>query len=251
MYSIFGTLDVDELIWYWHYQKYFFPYLTANPSLQILDAGCGNGLWSFYLARKFHHHQILGIDVRQEAIDLCNQIKHAFSLPNLHFRVLPFDGIDFDKEFDIILSFFSLHYSYETDVEILGRFAKALKPGGRLLITVPVTRVLLESPLINSKDMDSSITNKFGIPVDLDELGRHYSSEELISKLAATGFMPQQVHRLVGRFGQWSKLMYSSASPCVLTKILAWPLATLLGRLDACLPANDGMILLCVSRRRD
>lgn len=250
VYSTFGTLDVDEKIWYWHYRKYFFPILRSFPSARILDAGCGEGLWSFHLACKFPQHQIVGIDIRHDAVDFCDQIRKGNTFPNTQFQVLPFTEIAFDQEFDIILSFFSLHYSYETDVDILRLFAKALKPEGWLLLTVPVAPVLWKSQS-KHQVLESGQTNKYGNTIDFDEFKNHYFPEQLSRKLARAGFLPQQFHRLVGRLGQWSKAMNASASHHLFSKLVIWPLATVLGRLDTFLPVKNGMIWLTASRKSD
>jgi len=250
VYSAFGTLDVDEKIWCWHYQKYYLPILRSVPSARILDAGCGDGLWSFYLARKFPQHSILGIDIRQDAVDICSRIKKREGLINTQFQAMPFTEIAFDREFDVILSFFSLHYSYEIDVDILNRFAKALKPGGWLLMTVPVAPILWKSQL-KRRGLESGKTNKYGIAIDFGEFKNHYFAEELSEKLNQAGFMSQQFHRLVGRLGQYAKSAYTSASRRLFTKIVIWTLAAMLRKIGTFLPAKNGMVWLTASRKND
>lgn len=248
LYSTIGILDVDERIWEIHIRRRFFPILSSMPPARILDAGCGEGLWSFELAREFPHHQLLGVDIRPDVIELCNRLQAANSIPNAHFDTQPFTDLIFDCEFDAILSFFSLHYSYRNDVDVLERFAGALKPGGWLFMMVPVAHQLWE-PASWIHPEESGSVSKYGIPIEYDEFRSHYSRQELCDKLSQAGFVCVEIHRLAGRYAQWAKRIYASASHQPVLGMLIWPFAITLGLGDSLLPAHNGMTWLVIARK--
>ena len=250
LYGTVGTLDVDEWIWYWHYRKFFFPLLGHLRTARVLDAGCGKGLWSFYLARGFACSHVTGIDLRAETISFCQRVKRAESIGNAQFEVLAFDDISFQDEFDVVLSFNSLHYSYRNDVEILMRFADALKPGGLLMLAVPVASSLSKGRSQYSA-LDSSKADLYGTTVDVEEFLDHYYPEDLSRKLASSGFELVDMRRVVGRWGQLAKRMYSLAAGYYLLKLALWPFVFTLGWVDSWVPNRNGGFLLVLARARE
>ena len=248
LYSTIGILDVDERIWEIHVRRHFFPLLRSMSPARILDAGCGEGLWSFEFAREFPQHQVLGIDIRQDVVELCNHLQVSSSVSNVRFDTLPFTDLVFDCEFEVVLSLFSLHYSYRNDVEVLERFARALKPGGWLLMMVPVAHHLWE-PSSWIPPEESGKASKYGIPIEYDEFRSHYSYQELSDKLSQAGFASVEIHRLAGRCAQWAKRIYAFASRRPILGALFWPLAIILGFIDAIFPARNGMTWLVAARK--
>jgi SAM-dependent methyltransferase len=246
VYANIGILDVDAWIWYWHYRKHIFPILQSIQPARILDAGCGTGLWSFYLARQYPRCQVIGIDILEEAVAFCTRSKHASRLDNVEFSSMPFLEMTYHQEFDIILSSFSLHYSYQSDVAILERFARALKPGGCLFLAVPAA-LSLWNPGAAKRLPASQQEQKYGITVDAKELISHYYSAELTSKLIEAGFDAHQIHHMVGRTGQFAKKLYASSMRNAFFQIAAWPLAFILGWLDSLTSPGQGMALLVLA----
>lgn len=95
----------------------------------VLDAGCGPGHWTRYLAG-------LGLDVR--GVDLAPRfIAHArASYPGIRFDVGNIDDLEVaTASVGGILSWFStIHHDPDTIDRPLRQFARALRPGGRLLL---------------------------------------------------------------------------------------------------------------------
>lgn len=95
----------------------------------LLDAGCGPGHWTKYLSRG--DREVRGIDLSSEFIA---SAREAF--PSVRFEVGSFRALPVDSgSLGGILSWYSLIHTPPADVPaILSEFARALAPGGGLLI---------------------------------------------------------------------------------------------------------------------
>lgn len=135
-----------------------------TPRLSILDYGCGTGGLTQTLAP---FGEITGVDESGQAIAFC----HKRGMNNVQRidspRDLPSAAYDWVTSFDVL-------EHVEDDVGLLREFRRALKPGGRLLLTVPALSILWSGE---------------------DEVSRHlrrYTKRELIQKLRAGGFEVQK-----------------------------------------------------------
>lgn len=102
-------------------------------NLRVLDAGCGHGYGSDYLAKRIATH-VLGIDSDPSAISfaLCNYTRH-----NLDFRVMDVTKILFPPEsFDAIVSFEVIEHLSNVDNYLEGIY-KTLKHGGVFIMSTP------------------------------------------------------------------------------------------------------------------
>jgi SAM-dependent methyltransferase len=99
-----------------------------NPRPLILDVGCGTGA-NLDLLREFG--EVLGIDSEEAAIRFCGE-RGLDGLTRARAQDLPFG----DGTFDLVTSFEVLEH-LEDDARAAGEIARVLRPGGRLLATVP------------------------------------------------------------------------------------------------------------------
>ncbi|MBN2301069.1 MAG: class I SAM-dependent methyltransferase [Lentisphaerae bacterium] len=111
------------------------PALTGSCE-SILDAGCGLGVFSFEMAKRFKAAKVLGIDMDAEQIAANKTIARQAGLANLSFAVQDATRLTFDNEFDLILSVDVIEH-VEDDLSVCRGICKALKPGGRLIMHVP------------------------------------------------------------------------------------------------------------------
>ena len=99
-------------------------------NLRILDAGCGTGAVMSYLA---DYGQVTGFDFAAEALQFC-QLRGRDRLSRASVQALPYAN----ESFDLIASFDVLSDGGVVDDDLaLLEFARALRPGGRVLLRLP------------------------------------------------------------------------------------------------------------------
>ncbi|XWW46548.1 methyltransferase domain-containing protein [Fibrella sp. USSR17] len=106
------------------------------PGAHVLDAGCGTGVFSRYLASR--QCRVLGIDGSAEMIRLCQQ---QSTVPAATFRVaiLPLTEVPAEAPFDVIVSSSVLEYVPDL-TQTLQTFDQYLRPGGYLMLSLPNRR---------------------------------------------------------------------------------------------------------------
>ena len=107
--------------------------LRIRRGQRVLDAPCGAGRVAFHLANR--GVQVVGIDLRKSFID---RAKRRFRREGVKadLRCMDLRAIEFEDEFDAVCNWF-ISFGYFSDrenAEVVMRFSRALRPGGRLLI---------------------------------------------------------------------------------------------------------------------
>lgn len=128
----------------------------------IIEHGCGTGFVLAELGRLFPQARVTGADLLAEGLALA---RRRFSGPLLQTDILQ---CDFREAFDLIGLFDVLEH-LDDDRLVLKALREQLRPGGRLLLTVPAHMALWS---------------------DYDETSRHrrrYARRELIGRLSEAG----------------------------------------------------------------
>ncbi len=96
----------------------------------VLDIGCGDGRITAQIAARALRGQVVGID---PSANMIAEAKKSFaSIKNLRFEKSSAEIFEFDTQFDLIVSFFALHYVID-HLTVLKRIYNALKPGGTFI----------------------------------------------------------------------------------------------------------------------
>jgi len=111
------------------------PHCTGQPD-KILDAGCGRGVFTFELAKKFSTATVVGVDMDQTQLATNRAIAQKAGLANIDFRCQDVANLPYREEFDLVLSVDNLEHIAD-DHRALHGLARALRPGGRLVLHVP------------------------------------------------------------------------------------------------------------------
>jgi SAM-dependent methyltransferase len=183
----------------------------------ILDAGCGSGVFTFELAKRHPDAQVLGVEVEPDLVERANEIARRAGLANCRFEQGDVTKLDFDERFDLVLSVDNFEH-VEDDVGAMRALRQALRPGGRLVAHVPgyERRWLL-----------------FGRRVNFDVPGHvrpGYHADDLVDKLTDAGFevtghqytygwletFTNNISYLISGANQRNKALYAAAFPALL-----------------------------------
>lgn len=106
----------------------------SNPQ-KILDAGCGNGILTCFLAKRFPDATIIGIDISAEGIEQARKLALNLSLTNIKFEVGDIKDFSFDAtdSFDLILSVAALEVTSPFLIKQLHNLCKHLSEDGLML----------------------------------------------------------------------------------------------------------------------
>ena len=83
----------------------YFP-LSGN----ILDIGCGFGLFSLYYAKKFPQLTISGIDINPKRITIAQRASHKLHLHNVNYRVCDVTSFACDQSLDCVYMLDIIHH---------------------------------------------------------------------------------------------------------------------------------------------
>lgn len=162
--------------------------LFAHHRLEhLFDAGSGFGQYTYYCVRRFPLSSVLAVDVKEEQIRDCTGFFQTLGYTNVTFRVEDLLEPLHTAEFDLILSVDVMEHIAD-DRRVFRNFARALRPGGFLLINTP-------------SDRGGSDTDAAGEEGFIDEHARvGYGADEIAAKLAEAGLT---VERVTYTYGPW------------------------------------------------
>ena len=107
--------------------------LRIRKGQRVLDAPCGAGRVAFHLAKR--GASVVGIDLRKSFID---RARRRFRRQGVKadLRCMDLRAIEFESEFHAVCNwFYSFGYcSDRENADVVMRFYRALRPGGRVLI---------------------------------------------------------------------------------------------------------------------
>ncbi|MEO1261280.1 MAG: class I SAM-dependent methyltransferase [Bacteroidota bacterium] len=147
---------------------------------QVLDAGCGEGMFILPYAKTYSGLHFTGIDKNQGHIDFCEKYKSVHHLTNVTLSRQPLESVSLNKTFDLIYCVGTLQY-VEQDVSVLSMFHRQLNKNGQLIIYSPINGKMITSVY----KYFSQQKNNYEIQ---QKRKRVYSEKELIEKLKKVGF---------------------------------------------------------------
>lgn len=165
---------------------------NSYEEANILDAGSGFGQYSFYLSKQSKKWKILGVDVKKEQIEDCNNFfRRIGKSERINFEFADLTKFSKDREYDLILSVDVMEHILE-DVLVFKNFHQALKNDGMLLISTPSDQ--------GGSDVHDEDDHSF-----IDEHVRDgYNINEIEEKLKSAGFTKVEARYAYGLPGKIS-----------------------------------------------
>ncbi len=153
-------------------------HLAPAPGLRLLDAGCGNGYFSFLAFER--GLDVVGVSMDAEAIRRAETFREFRRVPRerVHFRAMNLYDLGSVREtFDRIICLETLEHIVD-DEKVLRGFWERLAPAGRLIIGVP------------NLDGPGFYGEKLSLAEDGGHVRKGYTHAQLESMVARVGFVP-------------------------------------------------------------
>jgi len=138
---VYENLDIYQKN---HFRRYEFA-CTQVPKGSICgDFACGTGYGTVMLSQ--FADAVVGADLNSEVIEaITERYKENAKVSFLNANLL---DLDFHEKFDAIVSFETIeHFSEENIQKLLTFFAKAIKPGGKLIFSTPYNQERTEDAI--------------------------------------------------------------------------------------------------------
>ena len=230
----FGSLHVGTRLLY-HQTAKPLAALRLETARDVLDAGCGSGVWTLHLARRYPGVRFVGIDINGQRLAQARAAAERLDLHNLSFRELDFREMSEAGAYDAAVSVNAIHYYGREDVGVFGNLARALRPEGRFLFVGPVHSTQRLSYLRRFRH---------------DRGYEGYTLEGIEEKLTGAGFDVQSATKAVGKLGSLAKELAWLGDPSRLWRGLLLPPVLLLELAECCLgPRGSGNYVVVLAQR--
>jgi len=156
-----------------------------DPTLRVLDVGCGPGSLSIRLSQKCH--EVWGVDVTPEMIQVAEK-KLAFEPANVSFQQADACDLPFESHsFDTVMSVNALQTMDQPEMALV-EMNRVLKPGGGLLL---ITYCYGDS----SRSENNSLLN-WAVKYGGQAIWHSFTFTQLVNLLQATGFEVVEAKRI-------------------------------------------------------
>ena len=230
---LFGLPDVS----YQLRASYFRKIIRQFRFKRIMDAGCGIGLYSFYLGKKYPRAMIDACDSNIDYIDAGNRLLSQLKLSNVKMFQANLSQLSEVNRYDLVISIDTLEHITD-DGQVLTNFYRALKDGGILYINTPHRR--------HGKRYLRSLRYE-----GKDHVRAGYTEQELTKLLQDSGFKVNTVRKVWGFWGEWCEELYWLTIlrlPLPFAGLL-FPLLSVISLLDTVARNSKGYGLLVITQK--
>ncbi len=143
---------------------------------EVLDAGSGFGQYTFFMSRLSRKWRIMGVDVKEEQIQDCNEFfTRIGEHDRVHFEIADLTRFREEDKYQLVLCVDVMEHILE-DVQVFRNFSFSMKDGGILLISTP------------SDQGGSDVHNDHGDSFIEEHVRDGYNLVEIEDKLKTSGF---------------------------------------------------------------
>jgi len=208
---------------------------------RFLDAGCGTGDFSFYIAEKFRDSKIDAVDVVEKTIKDNEKIKKRLGIQNIRFHMKDLLSLGYKDKYDFVFMIGTMiYFNHEQNMKILKNICRAIKEKGYFYIDVPQSNFYAVNiiPIKHYKKEDEQLAK--------ENKGVLYGIEDLKKILESLGMQVIDIHYSFGYFGKlaWEIDSFIKEKRFYRTKLLLLPILKLLSWVDAQIKNKKGS---CIS----
>ncbi|MCP4633469.1 MAG: class I SAM-dependent methyltransferase [candidate division Zixibacteria bacterium] len=241
-YKIFGNIEITSS--HYHFIRSLKSLKRGNEIKTILDAGCGNGDYTFWTAKQFSCSIIDAVDLSADILKVNRVIRSKLKLNNINF--IKSDLLDYRKEnfYDLVYSNHVLEHIKNNHV-VIQNMISSLKPGGFIYIQMPSKdyRQFFWGKRFLSKHIEWAKNEHIGLRYNIDDLINEVKDSgcEIIKAKYVEGYLGELCFEL----SEMARSYYNSNTLFA----LLLPLLKLLSSIDSYLPHSSGNGLLVLARK--
>lgn len=240
--KIFGTIDTGSS--HLHFMRIVRMVAKEIDFNHVLDAGCGKGKFSFWLAQEYRNTKIDACDLSGENVDLCIEIRNHLKIRSINFFVQDLRTYRNESTYDFIFSNHVLEHIIENRL-VISNLVSSLKKEGYIYIRIP-----------NAVQKRLSFGKRF--------LKSHeeWAKKEHIGQTLTLGLLSSELEHLgckilIARHteGFWGELRFELSEMALsyfhsrVLFALLYPLLKIFGYVDSLVNYSDGNGILVLAKK--
>jgi SAM-dependent methyltransferase len=197
--------------------------LALKPTA-ILDAGAEDATFVYWLADRYPAATVTAVDIDAGAIAACIAARPSGYASRVDFRVSYFADLE-PESFDLITAFDVLEH-IEDDAGAVRDLARALRPGGSLLVHVP------SGTWVNSDGSQVVVSDEEAAVIHSGHVRSGYSPQAMRALLEGTGLDVRRSEPWMGRWGAKAHAFYSRVEHPAPLRVLSLAVTDVCARMD-------------------
>jgi len=192
--SLFGIPDVRGQVT----ALYLSDALARIPFQSVLDVGCGNGMLTCLMGKKYPQREFLGIDLDKGGVDFASRLSEQNALSRVRFRACNIEDQEVSGAYDLITCFAVFQFIRDIPA-LLQKFNMLLADNGHLLLQLPCaeTKNYLGKTALAQKRMP-----------DFREARGGFTQEEIAELLHKEGFELVECRAIIKGPSIWVKELF-------------------------------------------
>jgi len=205
--------------------------------LKVLDAGCGDGSYSFYMEERFSNASIDAIDISSESIEENKALAKKLEISNIDFQKFDFYNLKEKNKYDFIICIATMIYrNFEENKKIFINFLESLKSHGVMYLYL-THKNWEEAMIINPKWYKKVYVNYLK-----QNCGHIYSMNELSGILSKLGYKIIKKKMVYGFWGELAWEIDKIFKECNIerSKIFIFPILKIMCFMDTLINYKKG-----------
>lgn len=240
--KIFGSFDTSSS--HLHFMR-IVEKVAKTRLNTVLDAGCGDGKFSFWLAQKYPNAKIDACDLSEEIINRCKEIQGGLKTRNVNFFVQDLRNLKSEGAYDFIFSNHVLEHVIDNQL-VISNLVSSLNREGYLYIQIP-----------------TAIQKRLSFGKRFLRSHEAWAKKEHIGQTLTLSLLSSELKRLdckilIARHteGFWGELRFELkelALGYLQSRILLglfFPLLHILGYIDSLVNCSDGNGILILAKKK-